>query len=79
MPSYTSSPPNPSIPPKPGPIPVPADPFEAWLMQQAIAGHDRMWLQRNRSVLRQRFERDQSPLPLLPPLPEPVPDRYSEV
>ena len=70
---------SPAIPPRPAAVTMPSDPFEAWLAQQAIAGHDRMWLQRNRALLLKRWKRDDSALP--PPLPvTPKPhDRYSEV
>lgn len=71
---------NPSIPPQVAPH-FPSDPFEAWLAQQALAGHDRMWLARNSTVLRQRWQRDpNSPLPPPPPPnAQRAPDRYSEV
>lgn len=70
---------NPSIPPRVAAT-MPEDPFEVWLVQQALAGYDRMWIQRNRPALQDRFKADQSPLPPPPP-PEPakVSDRYSEV
>lgn len=71
---------NPSIPPRPAPVPMPPHPFDAWLAQQAVAGHDRMWLQRNRPALLKRWKCDDSPLPPPPPTePRSVPDRYSEV
>ena len=68
---------NPSIPPSIKPA-LPSDPFEAWLVQQAIAGHDRQWLQRNRTVLERRFTTDPSPLPI-PPAPEKAYDRMKEI
>jgi hypothetical protein len=60
---------------------MPDDPFEAWLARQAIAGHDRQWLRRNRPALAQRWKSgDTSDLPAPPPRDaRPVPDRYSEV
>jgi len=71
---------NPSTPPPPGPILLPEHPFDQWLARQAMAGHDRMWLQRNRPALFRRWRQDDSPLPAPPPVePNPVPDRYSEV
>ncbi len=59
---------------------MPSDPFEAWLARQAVLGHDRLWLQRNASGLRQRWERDRTK-DLPPPEPEPEKpyDRYSEL
>jgi hypothetical protein len=71
--------PSPSEPPRPAPVAAPVHPFDKWLMEQAIAGHDRQWLQRNRPNLLRRWKRDDSPLPPPPPTePRPVPDRYSE-
>lgn len=59
----------------------PTDPFEAWLVVQANAGHDRNWLRRNRAALHKVWQGD--PNGILPP-PEPSepgapPDRYSEL
>jgi hypothetical protein len=68
---------NPSIPPHIQRR-LPADPFEAWLVKQALAGHDRQWIERNRVALEQRWQRDPSELPLLPE-PDRTYDRYSEV
>ena len=70
---------NPSIPPQVAAT-LPEHPFEAWLVAQAVAGHDREWLRRNRPLLLKRWKKDDSPLPPPPPRePNPVPDRYSEV
>jgi hypothetical protein len=71
---------NPSIPPPLAPH-FPSDPFEQWLARQALAGHDRMWLQRNRPALKQRWQSDpNTELPPPPPRdPGKVPDRYSEL
>lgn len=70
---------NPSISP-PVAATFPDDPFERWMAEQALAGHDRMWLRRNAAMLRKRWERNPSPLQPPPPVSynEP-PDRYSEV
>jgi hypothetical protein len=69
---------NPSIPPRVL-ADLPPHPFDQWLVAQAVAGHDRDWLRRNRPMLLKRWKNDDSPLP--PPLPaQPkTHDRYSEI
>lgn len=59
---------------------LPSDPFEAWLVRQAAMGHDKQWLERNRTALQTRWERDKTAdLPPPPPEPEKPYDRYSEL
>lgn len=69
----------PPIPPKVERL-MPTDPFERWLAEQALAGHDRQWLRRNAQPLRERWERDpETPLPAPLPAPERPYNRYNEV